>query len=300
MKGVKRSSAGEDEVWLYLYGRDEAGYSDWQRAFVDPGLMSKSTWLHHKLALEKEGKVKKKLSEKTRSPVYYVDVDKREELQALAKRTEFFSKLEKLTPKVQLELIDKLSKERDRFKRLNRIHELEDYPLPARAVLKKLLELDYKITDFFSKKDLTDNDLKETIENPFREHFVIPNHMLNVYALGDLAGELADTKNIEVKLVSPEEYSPVTWLISQKYEDGWLPLVDKPIRGAGIIGAWKELLALYKDDFEDKWLQWKEKYELSKEDWEIVGLSVREMMEHDCIPLEIHNFLYEYLEYKKR
>jgi hypothetical protein len=100
LKGVKRSSAGEDEVWLYLYGRDEAGYSDWQRAFVDPGLMSKSTWLHHKLALEKEGKVKKKLSEKTRSPVYYVDVDKREELQALAKRTEFFSKLEKLTPKV--------------------------------------------------------------------------------------------------------------------------------------------------------------------------------------------------------
>ena len=73
--GVKKSAKGEDDVWLFLHGRDEVSYSDWQRAFVDSGLMAKQTWLHHKLALEKEGKVMKKLSEKTRSPVYYVDVD---------------------------------------------------------------------------------------------------------------------------------------------------------------------------------------------------------------------------------
>ena len=33
--------------------------------------------------------------------------------------------------------------------------------------------------------------------------------------------------------------------------DGWMPLLYKPIKGRGIIGAWKELLALLKEDFED-------------------------------------------------
>ena len=76
MIGVKKSAKGEDDVWLYLYGREEVGFSDWQRAFVDAGLMAKQTWLHHKLALEKEGKVMKRLSARTRSPVYYTPADK--------------------------------------------------------------------------------------------------------------------------------------------------------------------------------------------------------------------------------
>ena len=76
MKGVKKSPKDENDVWLFLYKRDEVSFSDWLNGFVDSGLMSKSTWLKYKLALEKEGKVKKRISEKTNTSVYYTPPEK--------------------------------------------------------------------------------------------------------------------------------------------------------------------------------------------------------------------------------
>jgi hypothetical protein len=96
LKGVKRSSAGEDEVWLYLYGRDEAGFSDWQRAFVDSGLMAKQTWLNHKKSLEAQGKVRKKISKISNGSVYYVPPEKKAMLNKLATKKELNASIEKL------------------------------------------------------------------------------------------------------------------------------------------------------------------------------------------------------------
>ena len=121
----------------------------------------------------------------------------REELKALAKKTEFFSNLEMLTPKEQIELIEKLTIERDRYKRINRIHELEDCPLPARAVVKRLEDFGYKIEEFYDESGKDEDD-----------GFTIPDNLQHVYWTNDITEELSDTDKIEIKLIPAEEYSP--------------------------------------------------------------------------------------------
>ena len=127
--------------------------------------------------------------------------------------------------------------------------------------------------------------------------FTIPDNLQHVYWANDIAEELSNADKIEIKLIPAEEYSEFELHFKLK-ADGWMPLVCKPIKGRGIIGAWKELLTLLKEDFEDRWLQWKERFELSKEEWAVVGQSVREMMEHDCIPQEIDYFISQFVNNK--
>ena len=298
--GVKKSSAGEEEIWLFLADREEVGFSEWQRAFVDSKLMANQTYLNHKKSLEASGKVKKKISEKTGRPVYYIPDEKKALFEKLLRKRKLNSEFDKLSPSEQSEFIRKLTKERDSYKRLNRIHELEELlALPARAVIKKLLDLDYKVEDLYSEETLKDPDFKATIENPFQDNFILPSHLINVYNFSDVEGELADAKNIEIKIVPPEDYFTSNHLdirkIKAKYGGEWNPLVDKPIKGAGIIGAWKELSVLYKALEEEDLLKWKDQYQLSDKDWEIVGPKVRELLEEGLIPMEIKYFLDQFV-----
>jgi hypothetical protein len=251
-----------------------------------------------------------------RAPYQIVEEKRKEIEEKLESRktvNHFLSDIEKLSPIEQKELILKLTKERDELKRSHRISELEETKqLPARAVLKKLLTLDYSIKDFFTPLDLEDEDIKNTVKDPFGEHFTLGGCLHNVY-VNNVKEELSEVENIEIKIIPPEDFCLTIFdgsnykntehldelKIKAKYGDGWIPLVYKPIKGAGIIGAWKELLSLYDERFNDKLLQYKEQFKLSDDDWKQVEPSVKEMMEHGCLIGEVYYFLTRFVEGKK-
>jgi len=61
-----------NDVWIYIYEKGEARYTDLIKAFVDTKKRSKTVLLRYKGQLEAAGKIVKKISATTNRPVYYV------------------------------------------------------------------------------------------------------------------------------------------------------------------------------------------------------------------------------------
>jgi DNA-binding PadR family transcriptional regulator len=216
--------------------------------------------------------------------------------------------------------LDNLEKELKHYKRVARIREFEDFPfLPLTAVIKKLLTLGFSIEDFYDKRHLYSSDpaYKHLLEK-MPKHIAVSPDNLDHYFMG--FGELSkhdyefSPDEIEIKLVPTSEVNGVTIYngdktrkqhilteieVARKYGPGWVILTDRPIKGYYIIGAYKELLQLYEEHFNEEWLSWKEEFELSDEDWEDVGPGVREIMIRGAgridLNAEITHYIFSYI-----
>ncbi|MEM4713504.1 MAG: hypothetical protein QXQ61_03025 [Candidatus Bathyarchaeia archaeon] len=252
---------------------------------------------------------------------YFIPKDKKEYVAEMVKyhrNLEFLSRLPS-------EEVEKLIKENERLKRLNRIHELEQPDiLPLSAVIKKLVnEFGFKIEDFYDQRHLKDPEFKKMFRN-FREgklnRIYISCDKLHNYFMGGGGPDFKhdwefSPDDIEIKLIPENEVDtfPVidettgkiieglaSAVVYQKFGSGWVVLTQKPIKGHYIIGAYKELLQLYMEQFEDEWLEWKEKFNFSDDDWKRVGpyVAFRMMFDAGRVDLsnEIGNELYEYVQ----
>jgi len=85
-------------VWIYVYEKGEARYTDLIKAFVDTGKRSKTVLLNYKKQLEAAGKIKKKLSEVTNRPVYYVPDEMKDEVKLLVEKRGLKEKIDQMTP----------------------------------------------------------------------------------------------------------------------------------------------------------------------------------------------------------
>jgi len=204
--------------------------------------------------------------------------------------------------------LDNLEKELKHYKRLNRIKELEELDvLPLQAVLKKLEQMG------FNSEELCPDFYVEKTKNGERGHYGSRSKIIN-FAGGTFFDDFKP-EDIEIKLIPASAFTEqigdyyrklskeldqpinIPCRISQlstipfhdweKYVppeslDAWILLTDEPVKSYYIIGAYKELLQLYEEQFNEGWLEWKENFELSDEDWEEVGLGIREIMIWDA------------------
>lgn len=85
-----------NDVWIYIYEKGEARYTDLIRAFVDTGKRSKTVLLSYKKQLEVAGKIKKKISDVTGRPVYYVPIDRLNEVKLLMEKQEIKKKIDQI------------------------------------------------------------------------------------------------------------------------------------------------------------------------------------------------------------
>jgi len=195
--------------------------------------------------------------------------------------------------------LDELEKELKYYKRLNRIKELEQLRvLPLQAVLKKLEQMGFNSEelDFYVEKT----------KNGERYHYGSRRKITN-FAGGAFFDDFKP-EDIEIILEPAHKYkNPKDFLtqIAEEVEYGpeWIVLTEEPVKGYYILGAYKELLQLYQEEFEFEWLKWKEEFNLSDEDWKIVGPWVCFKMLFYAgrvdLPIEIRNYLYEYTLYRK-
>jgi len=72
-----------DDLWIYVYEKGEARYTDLIKAFVDTKKCSKTVLLKYKIQLEATGKIAKKISSVTNRPVYYVPEKFQKEVEKL-------------------------------------------------------------------------------------------------------------------------------------------------------------------------------------------------------------------------
>ena len=68
-----------DDILCFIYNKGETRYTDLLDAFVNSGKCANQTFINHKKELEKVGLIKKKISELTKRPVYYVPDEHKEE-----------------------------------------------------------------------------------------------------------------------------------------------------------------------------------------------------------------------------
>lgn len=71
----------KENILVFVYKRGEVRFKDFIDHFVKGGRCSRSTLLKYKCGLEGEGKLKKKISEKTGRPVYYLSDEASSEAQ---------------------------------------------------------------------------------------------------------------------------------------------------------------------------------------------------------------------------
>lgn len=93
-----------EDIWIYIYERGEARYTDLIKRFVDSKKCAKQTLINYKKELENQGKIDKKISEKTRRPVYYVPDIWKVEVKDLIDKREMKEILDKMTPEEFQEL----------------------------------------------------------------------------------------------------------------------------------------------------------------------------------------------------
>jgi len=93
-----------NDVWIYVYEKGEARYTDLIKAFVDTGKRSKTVLLNYKTQLEAARKIAKKISDLTNRPVYYVPKRWQKEVEKLIKERELHS----LIPSIDAKWLDPL------------------------------------------------------------------------------------------------------------------------------------------------------------------------------------------------
>jgi len=247
-------------------------------------------------ALKEDGYVEKKIKS-SKNVCYNIPEQKREEVEKIVRRYHNLKEIETLSD----EEIEKLVKENKRLKRLNRIMELEQlHVLPLQAVLKKLEQMG------FNSEELYPNFYVEKTKNGERHHYGSRRKITN-FAGGAFFDDFKP-EDIEIILEPAHKYKDPKDFLTQiaeeiEYGPEWIVLTEEPVKGYYILGAYKELLQLYQEEFEFEWLKWKEEFNLSDEDWKIVGPWVCFKMLFDAgrvdLPIEIQDYLYEYTLYRK-
>ena len=95
---------GPEDIWIYIYEKGEARYTDLINKFEKTGQCAKQTLINYKLRLEAEGKIARRISEKTKRPVYYVPEEWKQKVKILIENRGMKEMVDKLTPEELLEL----------------------------------------------------------------------------------------------------------------------------------------------------------------------------------------------------
>ncbi|MBC7130212.1 hypothetical protein H5T51_03185, partial [Candidatus Bathyarchaeota archaeon] len=189
------------------------------------------------------------------------------------------------------EEFEKMKKELEHYKRLDRIKELEKFPLPLTATIKKLCSLGFKNED-------VENKVFKYWTSKYRptEHYepeLIPFKLIDEeFSQDDIEVKLIPKSEVESwlntskieglinnsKIDNVDKYIWFITQIEEKFGKAWQILTYDPINGYYVIGAYKELIKLYCEEFEYQWLNYKEKFNLTDEDWKIMGPYVAWLM----------------------
>ena len=94
---VDLADIDETDVWMFIFKKRECRYTDLINYFV-PKKCAKQTLINYKKFLEKQGKVKKKISAKTNRPVYYVPEEWKQEIANVMEKEEFKQQIDKMSP----------------------------------------------------------------------------------------------------------------------------------------------------------------------------------------------------------
>jgi predicted transcriptional regulator len=268
------------------------------------------TFLKARQQLEKEGLIQKRYQNRKEGGLEAIYSIPQEKLQSVkimldkeALKKNFNKNLSNAKTPEDIEFykkkLDELEKELKYYKRLNRIKELEQLRvLPLQAVLKKLEQMGFNSEelDFYVEKT----------KNGERYHYGSRRKITN-FAGGAFFDDFKP-EDIEIILEPAHKYKDSKDFLTQiaeevEYGPEWIVLNEEPVKGYYILGAYKELLQLYQEEFEFEWLKWKEEFNLSDEDWKIVGPWVCFKMLFYAgrvdLPIEIRNYLYEYTLYRK-
>jgi hypothetical protein len=65
--------------------------------------------------------------------------------------------------------------------------------------------------------------------------------------------------------------------------------------GTVVIGAYKKLLDMYSELFEEKLMEFREEYSLDNEEWSEIEAEIRQMMERDVHPQLISNYIIDHI-----
>jgi predicted transcriptional regulator len=318
-QGIKREKETKTTILEFLKDKDEAGFSKIADYCCRKGI-SRMTVKKYLDEMKKEGLIKQSIE--GRHPYSITDKGK-EYYRREGLKENLVRKVDSADP-AALEFLERklatLEKELEHYKNLQRIHGLEECPLPLTAVIKKLLTLGFKIEDFYDIKSLDPRDKQLFQEIPNRVR--ISTNKLDKYFMGGGGPDFRhdyefSPDEIEIKLIPESEVEGVTFIngeserkqhmlmsdeVERKYGLGWIILTPEPIKGYYIIGAYKELLQLYTERFEYEWLSYKEKYNLMDEDWKIVGPWVAWTMLFEAgrvdLPIEIEDYIRVYLQTK--
>jgi len=138
-----------DDLWIYIYQKGEARFSDLIKDFVDSGKRSRVTIINYKIELEKTNKIKKKISLKTKRPVYYVPPERLDEVQALMEKRQITKEIEDLPKNKREEFLLQLTR-KNNLKILNAL----------------ALEGPINIQGIAEKTGITETKILETIWGP--------------------------------------------------------------------------------------------------------------------------------------
>jgi len=275
------------------------------------------TFLKARQQLEKEGLIQKRYQNRKEGGLEAVYSIPQEKLQSIkimldkeALKKNFNKNLSNAKTPEDIEFykkkLDELEKELKYYKRLNRIKELEQlHVLPLQAVLKKLEQMGFKWQELCPNFYVEDPEYEKITGHKPRS-LGDDDKLVNI-GIGDWFDSFKP-EDIEIILEPAHKYkNPKDFLtqIAEEVEYGpeWIVLTEEPVKGYYILGAYKELLQLYQEEFEFEWLKWKEEFNLSDEDWKIVGPWVCFKMLFDAgrvdLPIEIRDYLYEYTLYRK-
>jgi predicted transcriptional regulator len=275
------------------------------------------TFLKARQQLEKDGLIQKRYQNRKEGGLEAIYSIPKEKLQTVklmlereALKKNYNEKISSLSSPEDIEFYKQklavLEKELKHYKRKNRIMELEQIDvLPAEAVLKKLEQMGFKWQELCPNFYVEDPEYEKTTDRKVRT--LGNGDKITKIGCGAFFDDFKP-EDIEIILEPASKYkNPKDFLIEKlggvKYSWEWIVLTEEPVKGYYILGAYKELLQLYQEEFEFEWLKWKEEFNLSDDDWKIVGPWVCIKMLFDAgrvdLPIEISNYLYEYTLYKK-
>lgn len=265
------------------------------------------TFLKARQQLEQQGLIKKRYETRKEGglkAIYNIPQEKRHMVKIMLEREalkiNYNKKVGQASPE-ELEFFKQklasLEKELKKYKRLNRIRELEAVDvLPAEAVLKKLEQMGFK------RQELCPNFYVEEPSTGCKIRSLGDGDKLSSIAIGSMFDDYKP-EDIEIKLIPAESIGKhlCEWenYVPPETAGAWIPLTLKPVKGYYIVGAYKELLQLCKEQFDEEMLEWKEKFELSDEDWAVIGPDVRQIMisgaDRVDLDAEIKTYLVNYV-----
>ena len=219
------------EILKHIYEKEEAGYTELRNYLIQNNVCSEKTFCSHKKQLEAAGILKKKIG-KLGSPVYYIPEEKRHEVKAILDRENLKQRIDKATQEEIEALKRKLEEteiELKYYKILEQIRELEEMPLPEKAVRKILENKIGKITQ------------KITLGN------VGGNVELDSIGPMDIIIKEVSLDEYEREYMFDRRWKRLTMLIENRKRMKFGDIEAVEFEGKVFIGTYKKLLKLYEE-----------------------------------------------------